>query len=79
MASKHREQHIIDSVACPLCGAAIGERCRGIRGGRPPMRSDVSRRQAWQSLKVECSVCHERHIPGRGPAGYACHAEGDKE
>lgn len=58
MSSKTREQRIIDHVACPDCGAQIGERCKGKidhtgKRGLPPMRSDARRRQAWQGWKRE--------------------------
>lgn len=65
MASKHREQHIIDSVPCPTCGAKIRERCRGLlrpdkTRGNPPMRSDPARRALWQESKPKRELSSER-------------------
>ena len=62
--SKHREQHIIDTAACPRCGAATGELCRdpeaGGRAGMPYQPGAKSerrlvvhgdRRRAWQRFR----------------------------
>lgn len=56
----NREASIIASVACPTCGARVGERCKGLIGtdgkrGTPPMRSDADRRRAWQQWKRSLS------------------------
>ena len=58
MASKHREQKIIASVPCPVCGARIGELCRQrattldrslAQGGRPLLHTE--RRLEWERTK----------------------------
>ena len=50
-----RERRAIAAVACPTCGAALGEYCRDrdgsprILAGRPLICAD--RRKAWQMIR----------------------------
>jgi hypothetical protein len=58
VASKHREQKVIAAIACPTCGAAVGQLCRRTRDelarvigptNRPLLCRD--RVVAWQLLR----------------------------
>lgn len=58
MASHTREQRIIRSVPCPVCGAKVGEMCKQIQRtldrnlknqGRPLLHTE--RRLDWQEWK----------------------------
>lgn len=49
MASKHREQRIVASVACPKCGAPIGDPCGYKHPDRPVVHG--ARRAAWQATQ----------------------------
>ena len=63
MASAHREQHIRESVPCPLCGAPLTQACRagtrphdGRWGRTEDLRPQLNRchderREAWQLWK----------------------------
>jgi hypothetical protein len=73
MASRHREQHIVDAVDCPLCGKPRGQQCfRGAHG--PGVHQE--RREAWEAAKTLCPHCDTRHHAGHGPAGYPCFGQG---
>lgn len=69
MASKHREQKIIDAVACPQCGAKRGELCKVHEKsrafqGRPVLHSE--RRAEWQkreSALIACPHCAHALAP----------------
>ncbi len=66
MPTDTRQIRIIAAVACPLCGAGAGERCRnpiphqthrGPQDRRPqPIRVHAERRRAWQQKRdaLEC-------------------------
>lgn len=61
MASRTREQRILAAVACPRCGARVGERCRNpiryqtMRGPEDrraqPLRCHTERRLLWEERK----------------------------
>jgi len=61
MASHTRDERVIAAVACPRCGATVGEACRNpiphhaIRGPqdrrRQPERPHNERRSEWVSAK----------------------------
>lgn len=63
MASKSRDERIIASVACPICGASIGEKCKNpiphqqYRGTidlrKQPMHPHKERRDVWVRYKQE--------------------------
>ena len=53
--NKQRERQVMDAVACPDCGAGIGELCRirsekAKKGPRRPILHS-SRRRAWQAAR----------------------------
>jgi len=64
MASSTREQRIRAAVACPLCGAGLGQACRagtqphdarrGAEDLRPQLnRAHNERRATWQARRAE--------------------------
>lgn len=65
MASKHREQNIIAAVACPVCGAAVGQPCGWSRSGNRRPACCPARRVAWQQWKREHGLQVEGGPPKR--------------
>ena len=65
MAAKHREQRIIESAACPTCGARPGDPCRAcrllipglgslVRDRNGPLRPvHMKRRRVWEQRRRE--------------------------
>jgi hypothetical protein len=57
MASKHREQWVMEAVGCPFCGARRGELCKLNPKSLPAARGRIvlhsERRAAWREWKAK--------------------------
>ena len=63
----HREAKIIAAVACPTCGARVGQPCDLPQRGRPVVHP--ARKQAWQATRRPPDYVIQPRA--EGPAGVA--------
>ncbi|OFW05631.1 MAG: hypothetical protein A3H96_11260 [Acidobacteria bacterium RIFCSPLOWO2_02_FULL_67_36] len=65
----HREAKIIAAVACPTCGARVGQPCDLPQRGRPVVHP--ARKQAWQATRRPPDYVIQPRA--EGPAGARTH------
>ncbi len=63
MASKTREQRIMQAVACPTCGVGVGEEC--VHAHQPGhLTVCTARRRAWQQARQDAEAQDLRTVEG---------------